>query len=78
MRLPSWHLQSDDERVLAGEENVHVGNYSPVRNDQEAEDEEGGVLQNDVDQDAPDVEVAANLFGLLQCFWLFVILRYNV
>ncbi len=67
-------LERDHERVLAREEDVHVGDEAVVGDQQQAEHEERGVLQDDVDQDAPDVDGAADLLGLLQCFRFLILL----
>ena len=58
-------LEDDDQRVLAGEEDVHVTDDVVVEDEQQPEGEEGGVLKNDVDEDGPHVDRAANLHALV-------------
>jgi hypothetical protein len=43
--LINGYLEGDDERVLAGEEDVHVGDQVVVGDQKKAENKEWGVLQ---------------------------------
>jgi hypothetical protein len=52
-------LQHNDERVLAGKEHVHVADNAVVCNQQQAKPQERRVLQQDVKDDAPDVDGTA-------------------
>lgn len=49
-------LKNDDQRVLAGKEDVHVADDFVVEDEQQPEGEERSVLKNDVDEDRPDVD----------------------
>ena len=69
-------MQSNDQSVLASEEYVHVWNESVVSNEHESKDEKRGVLQDYVDEDSPNVDGTADLFGLFQTTW-FGILLFN-
>ena len=59
------NLESDDESVLGCAEQVHGVDQPVVDDDDQPEDEEGGVLKDDGDEDPPDVQIAADLLGLL-------------
>ena len=72
------YLESDDQGVFAGEEDVHVGDEPVVGDEHESEDEEWRVLEDDVDEDAPDVDGAADLLGLVQGPWLAVLLNVDM
>ena len=63
---------------FAGEEDVHVGDEPVVGDEHESEDEEWRVLEDDVDEDAPDVDGAADLLGLVQGPWLAVLLNVDM
>ena len=41
----SVELEEDDQAVLAGEEDVHVADYTETKDEAQAEAEEGDVLQ---------------------------------
>ena len=67
--LPLFHLdheeaielEDDDQGVLGREEYVHVGHQVVVEDQEEPKDEEGGVLQDDVNEHAPHVQGTTDL-----------------
>ena len=63
-------LKNDDQRVFAGEEDVHVADDFVVEDEQQSEGEEGSVLKNDVDKDRPDIDRAANLHTFVTAAFL--------
>lgn len=48
---------------FASEENVHVADDLVIEDEEQAKREERRVLQDDIDQDRPDVDGAAHFFG---------------
>ena len=59
------YLQSNDQSILACEKYVHVRNKLVISNQKQSEDEEGSILENDVQKYVPNVNWAANFFGAL-------------
>ena len=59
------YLQSNDQSILACEKYVHVRYKLVISNQKQSEDEEGSILENDVQKYVPNVNWAANFFGAL-------------
>lgn len=59
--IESIELQQNHQRVLAGEEHVHVADDFKVGDEQQAEDQKRGVLEGDVEGDAPHIDGATAL-----------------
>ena len=52
---PLRYLQSNDQSILAREKYVHVRDELIISNQKQSEDEEGSILENDVQKYVPNV-----------------------
>ena len=60
------YLQSNNQSILACEKYVHIWDELVISNQKQSEDEEGCILENDVQKNVPNVNWAANFFGALE------------
>lgn len=68
------YLKGDNQGIFAREEDVHVRDQFVIGNEHHSKNKEWSILENDVDQDAPNINGTTYLFGTLQLFGLLIFL----
>ena len=63
-------MKSNDQSIFASEEYIHVWYELVICNKKETEYEEWSVLQNDIDEDFPNIDGATDFFGSLEFGWI--------